>query len=178
MKKHISEDQISAWLDHQLGPDVSLRVEKHLECCPSCNRMRAELAAASNLFWEMEALPPPAHLWTRISAGLQQVEPEPVGWFAGLVVPFRQRSWLRAEILAFATVVIACGFGVSHWSAMRTERQQLAAIDRAYHSLLPQNAESYNPFATSPWLNTESNPFANVASGPGGKFSAGSRVKR
>jgi len=179
MTNHVSEDQISAWLDHQLDPDVSLRVEKHLECCPSCNRMRAELAAASNLFREMEALAPPAYLWTRISAGLQQMEPEPVGWFAGLVVPFRQRSWLRAEILAFAaTVVIACGFGVSHWSAMRTERQQLAAIDRAYHSLLPQNAESFNPFAASPWVNTESNPFANGAFEPGGKFSPGSRVKR
>ncbi len=178
MKNHVSEDQISAWLDRQLDSDVSLRIEKHLECCPSCDRIRAELAAASNLFREMEALAPPAHLWTRISAGLQQMEPEPVGWFAGLVAPFRQRNWLRAEILAFATVVIACGFGVFRWSAVQTERQQLAAIDRAYHSLLPQNAESFNPFATSPWFNTESNPFANGTSETGGKSSPGSQVKR
>jgi anti-sigma factor RsiW len=179
MTNHVSEDQISSWLDHQLDPEVSLRIEKHLECCPSCGRKRAEMAAASSLFREMEALAPPVYLWTRISAGLRQMEPEPVGWVARLGVPFHQRGWLRAEILAFvATVVIACGFGISRWSAVRTERQQLAAIDRAYHSLLPQNAESFNPFATSPWVNTESNPFANGAAGSGGKSSAGSQVKR
>jgi hypothetical protein len=61
---------------------------------------------------------------------------------------------------------------------MRTERQQLAAIDRAYHSLLPQNAESFNPFAASPWFNTESNPFSNVTSEPRGKISPGLKVKR
>lgn len=178
MRNHVSEDQISAWLDHQLNPEVSLRIEKHLESCPNCGRMRAEMAAASSLFQEMEALAPPEYLWTRISAGLRQIEPEPVGWVAQLWAPFRQTARLRAAILAFAaTAVIACGFGI-HWSNVRTERQQLAAIDRAYHSLLPQNAESFNPFAASPWVNTESNPFANGAFEPGGKFSPGSRVKR
>jgi len=179
MKNHVSEDQISAWLDRQLSPDVSLRIGKHLECCPSCNRMRADMAATTNLFREIEALAPPPYLWTRIAAGLHQMEPEPVGWFVRLGIPFRQKSWMRAEILAFvATVVLACGFGISYWFAVQSERQQLAAIDRAYHSLLPQNAESFNPFATSPWVNTESNPFANGTSGPGGKLSPGPQVKR
>lgn len=160
MTTHISQEQLSAWLDRQLEDDVTRGIEQHLECCQSCRAALEEMSTLNRLFREMRVLEPPSYLWTRISAGLDEAEPAPKRWLSKLGFPIGRPGWLRAEVWALAaTLAIGGTAAVLHWSAVRAERLQLAAIDRAYHALLPQNAESYNPFATSPWNDTETNPF-------------------
>lgn len=118
------------------------------------------MSAMNRLFREMEFFEPPAYLWSRISVGLDREEPASRDWFSNRVFTLGKPGWLRLEVWALAaTLVIGLSVAFFHWSAVRAEAQQLAEIDRTYHALLPQNAESYNPFATSPWNNTKINPF-------------------
>lgn len=160
MTTHISQEQLSAWLDRQLEDDAIRGIEQHLECCQSCRAALEEMSALNRLFREMGVLEPPSYLWSKISAALDEAEPAPKRWFSKLGFPIGRPVWLRAELWALAATLVVGGMlAVLHWSDTRTERLQLAAIDRAYHALLPQNAESYNPFATSPWNDTETNPF-------------------
>jgi anti-sigma factor RsiW len=179
MTTHISQEQLSAWLDRQLEDDAARRIEQHLECCPSCRAAQEEMSALNRLFREMRVLEPPSYLWSKISAGLDEAEPVPKRWFSKLGFPIGRPGWLRAEVWALAaTLVVGGSLAVLHWSAARTERLQLAAIDRAYHALLPQNAESYNPFATSPWNDTETNPFTIKGLNTSSSTSQKSLVKR
>lgn len=176
---HISQEQLSAWLDRQLEDDAARGVEQHLQCCQSCRAALEEMSALDRLFREMGVLEPPTSLWARISAGLDGTEVAPQRWFSKLPFQIGRPGWLRAEVWALAaTLVAACAVGAFYWSAMQNQRLQLAAIDRAYHALLPQNAESYNPFATSPWNDTETNPFTIKGPNTSSSTSQKSLVKR
>ncbi len=159
MTGHISKEQISAWLDSQLT-DKSLRqIAEHFSICPDCRTVRDEMSSVDQMFREMEVLDPPAYLWSKISAGVDAADTSTGGWIRRHGFVWAKPLWLRVEAWGLAAVlVIGCGVAVMHWSNSRTVRQQLAEIDRAYRTLTPQNAESYNPFATSQ-IDTSRNPF-------------------
>ncbi len=160
MEKHLTEEQISAWLDHQLEDHISSALGRHLADCDHCRAVRDGFFAVDQLFRKVEVVEPPSYLWSRISAGLEETGPKYAGWFSQLSSVFPKSAWLRAEVLALAaTIVTACSVAVLHWSNVRSERRQLAEIDIAYQKLLPQNAEAYNPFAASPQVDTSGNPF-------------------
>lgn len=160
MKAHLAEEQISAWLDHQLDDDAVGSVEQHLAGCDQCRAVGEGFSSVDQLFHKMETVEPSPYLWSKISAGLDEAALAKTGWFSRLGSTFARNVWVRAEVLALAaTMVIACSVGILHWSALRTERRQLAEIDITYQKLIPQNAESYNPFATSPQIDTGRNPF-------------------
>ncbi len=178
MNAHLSEEQISAWLDHQLEDDAAGSVEQHVAGCDHCRAVRDGLSAVDRLFRKAEVVEPPSYLWSKISADLEDAELENAGWFSRLTSTFVRNAWVRAEVLALAaTMVIGCSVAVLHWSAIRTERRQLAEIDFTYQKLLPQNAESYNPFAISPRIDTGRNPF-RVSDTDAGSKSAPSLGKR
>jgi predicted anti-sigma-YlaC factor YlaD len=172
MKAHLSEEQISAWLDHQLEDDAAGSVEQHVAGCDQCRAVRDGLSAVDQLFRKAEVVEPPPYMWSKISAGLEEAGLENAGWFSRLASTFTGNAWVRAEVLALAaTMVLGCSVAVLHWSTLRTERRQLAEIDFTYQKLLPQNAESYNPFATSPQIDTGRNPFRLSDADAGSKSS-------
>ncbi len=168
MEEHLTEEQISSWLDHQLEDDAGRALGQHLADCDRCRAVRDGFSAVDRLFRKVEVVEPPSYLWSRISAGLEEAEPTNDGWFSWLSSAFPRSTWVRAEVLALAaTMVIACSVAVLHWSTVRTERRQLAEIDIAYQKLLPHNAEAYNPFATSPQVDTGGNPFRSSGAAAG-----------
>jgi len=179
MTAHIPREQISAWVDHQAEPEAAENIRRHLDSCPSCRKIQEEMAEVTGWFRGLHVLDPPEYVWNRISLSLDESLPAPGGSYARLASVIHRPGWLRAELWALAAT-LAVGFclAVLHWSAVRTERQQLAAIDRAYHTLLPQNAESYNPFATSPWINADMNPFTLTELTPSSNPSRTPAVKR
>src|SRR5512137_3066127 len=133
MKAHLSEEQISAWLDHQLEDDAWRSAEQHLADCDHCRIVHDGLAAIDQLFRKVEVVEPPPRLWSKISAGFEEAAPENAGWFSGLASTLTRSAWVRAEVLALAaTVVIGCSVAVLHWSTLRTERRQLAEIAITY----------------------------------------------
>lgn len=179
MKRHPPEEQISAWLDHQLDAAESWLIEDHLAGCAECTRIKEEMSVTTSVFRQMEVFDPPPHLWSRVVVSLNEAEPEVGRRFGALFMHSQWSGWLRPQIVALAaTLIIGCGVGLIHWLTVRTERRQLAEIDRTYHILLPQNAESYNPFAVSPWTNADLNPFANNGNGAATRAYSGSPAKR
>ncbi len=160
MAAHISPKQISAWLDGQLKPKASARIERHLDQCPVCRSARDELVEVDKAFRRTAVLEPPEHLWAEISSHLSRTDQSPASWLSRFGFVDGRPGWLRPELCALAaTILLGCSLAIMHWSSTYSERRQLAQIDRAYQALLPPNAESYNPFAASPLNDTARNPF-------------------
>jgi anti-sigma factor RsiW len=61
MNEHIDEGTIHAWLDGQLSPDESARVEAHIAGCAECSALVAEargyVAAASRIVGALDGVP-------------------------------------------------------------------------------------------------------------------------
>ena len=160
MKTHLAEEQISALLDHQLDGDDARSAELHISNCEHCRDILDGLSAVDRMFRKVEVLDPPAYIWTKISAGLDETAPTGNDWFARLLSPWARQVWVRTQVWALAAALMLAGtVAVLHWSTVRSERRQLAEIDIAYQKIVPQNADSYNPFATSPQIDTGKNPF-------------------
>ena len=68
---HISDQQMSAWLDRQLEAAKAAELEAHLRQCESCRCVQEELASTTGMFRNLEPLKAPAYLWTRVAAELE-----------------------------------------------------------------------------------------------------------
>ena len=68
------QDNLSAWLDGELAPEVMIQVERHLEGCAGCRR---ELALLTTLDQALGSLtvPVPAGLPEKVRARLQSALP-------------------------------------------------------------------------------------------------------
>ena len=91
--------------DGTLAPAERARVEAHLDQCPSCRALLADLEAIRRDARQLPRAEPPAALWTRIADGLRA---QGVGGGAGLKTgPSSNRTrWLAA---AAAVVVLIVG---------------------------------------------------------------------
>ncbi len=161
MTAHIPQEQISAWLDNQLGIEEAEEVRLHLRQCEDCRLFEEELASTQRLFQDLEALEPPPYLWTRIAAGLESPARDRFG------LPRWRETWRvrRREVLALAGVLLvmvgSAVFAVLERRAARSsELAVIALIDHAHASLAAKNSELYNPFRVSYWPDPDSNPFS------------------
>lgn len=91
-------DQLSAYLDSQLDPNVLFSVEAHLADCAEC---RIELDGVSEIRDLVRALPT-----VEVPAGLLDLPAEVIP-----LRPRRRRSLVAAA--AAATLVVGIGFGVN-----------------------------------------------------------------
>jgi anti-sigma factor RsiW len=161
MTSHCPQEQISAWLDRQLGAEEAAQVEQHLRQCEPCRRFQKELELTGGLFRNLEVLEPPDYLWTRVATILNQ--PARPGRLAWLRAP---ELWLsyRRELMAVAAALIIMLAGVvlivERRNAKESEVAAIAQIDRYHAALTAKNPEIYNPFRISAGLNPDSNPFA------------------
>jgi predicted anti-sigma-YlaC factor YlaD len=158
---HPPQEQISAWLDGQLGPEETAQVELHLRQCESCFLLQKEMASTTELFRGLEALETPAYLWTRITAEL----PRPVTHDRFSWLRWQGIEWVRRrQILAVAAVLVAITgsaiLALLHYQAReRFELTVIAQIDDAHVALAAKDAEVYNPFHPSIAADPDSNPF-------------------
>lgn len=172
---HLPQQQISAWLDGQLEAAKAADVEAHLQQCETCRCFQEEMASTTRMFRDLEPLKMPAYLWTRVALELGQS-------------PNRQRfAWLqwrgswffgRRELLgAAALCFISIGAVVAlfeHRAAVRSEMAVIAQLDSVHNALVARDSDLYNPFRSSGWTRTDSNPFArrglNADSNPFGSL--------
>ena len=86
-RAHVDVDTLSAYLDHQIAPAESARVEGHLADCIAC---RDELDGLRRTVTLLQALPrvpvPRAFTLSEAQVGIRRPEPRPawVGWTRGL----------------------------------------------------------------------------------------------
>src|SRR5258708_32044312 len=78
-------DQLSPYLDGDLGDKDAARVRAHLGACPSCGQALAEMQVMVRAARALERPDPPPTLWPAIEGALARREPGPFGWrvFAG-----------------------------------------------------------------------------------------------
>jgi predicted anti-sigma-YlaC factor YlaD len=155
-------EQIAAWVDRQLEAEEAAQVELHLQQCESCRQFRAELELTTRMFRDLEVLEPPAYLWTRIAAELEQ--PARRERFAWLRWP---EGWLlhKRESLALAAALFliiggSIFFVLERQASMHSRLATIAQIDSYHAALLAEKPDVYNPFRRSNWADSDSNPFA------------------
>jgi anti-sigma factor RsiW len=75
MVRHISLEEISAWVDGQLGPGESAQVESHIRDCGECRAAAKEMSALAEAFRATEIAELPSYIWSRIEANLDNAVP-------------------------------------------------------------------------------------------------------
>ncbi len=170
MTQHVTQEQISEWLDGQTSPEQSASVAVHLDSCAACRSIQDEMAAVTRIFKAAEPLQPPSELWSRIARELDAVQPSfsapPVaGWWQRLVAqPARFWPQIRVAVPAvavLAVVILAASFTITE----RNERHRavaMAAIDHAHELFVAGNLASTNPFSEVPAVSKNNNPFSQT----------------
>jgi anti-sigma factor RsiW len=172
MTRHISQEQLSEWLDRQLPADESSRVKEHLSACETCRALEREWSAVTTLFQEAETLTPPPALWASIASELQFFQsgkvhrPKFTTWLASFRGQIGWPAWLQVRALvpaAALTLVLIAGVSLT-WQQYQSEGRHRAAamaeIDRARATLVAENLPTYNPFHATTGLDPERNPFS------------------
>ncbi len=162
---HFAEEQISAYLDKQLGPNETRALELHLNECASCRTICSDMRDLTNLFRDAERLEPSPFLWSRIAAGFNNKEEHSSahGWGASIITGLRTFAWnpgLAASVLAVLMIA-----GIAVYREVNTniaDRAMLAEIDRAFQSQAAQDPDSYNPFSSVSSSSSDANPFRNM----------------
>jgi anti-sigma factor RsiW len=160
---HISEKQISAYIDSQLNAEECRGVKAHLENCAPCRALHEEMLETTLFFRRAERLQPSPFLWNRIEAGLDAELRPKHGW--GTFIAARLRNYglglNSAAIVVAISLVIALGL-LSRNSNLFLERAALAEIDRTQKSLAAYDPDVYNPFSSGPLFEPDTNPFKNL----------------
>jgi predicted anti-sigma-YlaC factor YlaD len=163
---HIKEEQISAYLDEQLGESDVRVVEAHLRDCSSCRNLRDELSEISSLFQKAERFEPSPFLWNRIEAEFSREVDLPHSWTELFIAGLRRHSRNLQLASAALTVILIAGIVVYRGSEDRlSDQAALAHIDQTYRSLATLDADTYNPFGSALPAGLETNPFTNLQSG-------------
>jgi hypothetical protein len=116
--KHLTPEQLSAFLDNELRGKASEEAEAHLDSCAGCREELAQLAALEKLTREAEPSPADESYFAtfsqRVQEGIAREKPVPLGeslreWFKKLTaVPVFRLQWMGG--LAVAALVV--GFGI------------------------------------------------------------------
>lgn len=116
--KHLTPEQLSAFLDNELRGKASEEAEAHLASCAGCREELAQLAALEKLTREAEPSPADESYFAtfsqRVQEGIANEKPVPLGeslreWFKKLTaVPVFRLQWMGG--LAVAALVV--GFGI------------------------------------------------------------------
>ncbi len=131
-------DRLSDYLDGELPPDEQLAVESHLNGCPACAAVLAELRAVVQRTGRLEPRPPQADLWPGISARIEGASAN--------VMPFLLRTPRHVTFtlpqLAAASLLIAAVSGGLVWSLPRGSAVEMARSAEASRPVDPQSTAS------------------------------------
>jgi predicted anti-sigma-YlaC factor YlaD len=161
---HIKEEQISAYIDGQLGEIENQSVEMHLRECESCQAVLNEMGELTNLFREAERSEPSPFLWNRIAADLNNKESSSaLNWKNAIFAGLCRFGWNHGVAAAALCILMIAGVAVFREININiADRAALTEIDRAYSSLTAQGSEAYNPFSSSATPDFDANPFRSI----------------
>jgi anti-sigma factor RsiW len=116
MNRHVTTEQLSAYLDRELGIAERRQIEAHLEACPACGAQLASLRRVLNGLGRVQRTAPPPVI-------AQQLRRQLVGEAATPAPPFRRLLFLISDLarrqslqssLAMALTLVLCVSLVSH----------------------------------------------------------------
>ena len=167
--RHISEEQISAWVDRQLDPATMALVDTHLDTCGNCRALAEEMSAITRAYRSSASLELPPHLWTRVAARMADAGGHR-GWNQGGWLPalLTRPAWLPVPVVLIALMISIAGtvVFVEHRSTSRLERLALAQIETTRVTMASLDTEKYNPFRLPAPVDAKMNPFARSSVDP------------
>ncbi|NOX55599.1 MAG: anti-sigma factor [Planctomycetes bacterium] len=110
-----TEQLLSRYYDNELEGQERTAVSQHLAACARCARRAEEFRSLSEMVQRLPDPVPPAGLWARIEAALDQPSLAPP---TPIPMPSRARRVLRARWLAAALMLLAFGLtlgGLWRW---------------------------------------------------------------
>jgi len=116
---------LSAYLDDELGAEARSRAAGHLQRCEACADQLQKFAALSQAAGALDAPEPPAELWGRIEAQLDETSQA-----QGAGQARRRPAWVLSVAALAATVLIAIGIGwLARQSWLSPDEQAVFARD-------------------------------------------------
>ncbi len=160
---HLKEEQISAYVDEQIGREEKLVLEAHLRDCGKCRAVRDELLEITRLFREADRFEPSPFLWKRIASDFGKETSSTGNWMASFVNSFRRNSWNLRLASAALVVFAVIGIVAFHGNSIRiAEQAALADIDRTHRNLAALDPDTYNPFGSELPGELDANPFRSM----------------
>jgi len=71
---HPTDEQLNDYFERELSPADYVEVSRHVEVCPDCARVVAELQQIVREAASLEPMTPPAHVWNQIESRLRPTE--------------------------------------------------------------------------------------------------------
>ncbi len=131
-------NRLSEYLDEELDPEEYKALEEHLGVCPECSSILTELRQVRARGRDLEDVPPPASLWTRIEAGI--VARRTISFPEGAIAPKRaaESGFGRDRRLSFsvpqliaACLAVALASGGAVFGLLRSSGPPLGPLARA-----------------------------------------------
>jgi anti-sigma factor RsiW len=119
------QEQLSAFHDGELSPDVRAAVARHIEGCSECSRRLAELRELSRITAELPTPEIPPEVWQRIEQKLVAK-----GAWQGLPLVSlirRRRAWVSLATAAIAIVAVSTATVV--WFGQAEQGRQQVAVN-------------------------------------------------
>lgn len=121
--KCIQVEDISAYLDNELGEKQRLSVEAHLQDCPHCAGKLQELRSVQTAFGGKERYQAPYGFSTRVLARAAELDRKKTPPFVHVLVRFAE----AAVLLAVITIGIATGKAMTNGAShSRTEESSFS----------------------------------------------------
>jgi anti-sigma factor RsiW len=146
-------DQLSDYLDDELGGAEREAVEQHLRACADCRAVLNDLKRVVAQAQTIPPRPPQADLWAGIAERITEFPP------ASTVVPFAGRPGRRVaftlpQLAAAAVVLVAVSAGVAWQIADRSARAGNAGTVAAVSVEPPDHARDTSVVAQAPATDT------------------------
>ncbi len=122
---HPTDEQLNDYLERVLSPADHVEVARHLDGCPDCAHVVAELQLVIKEAASLGPITPPAHVWNQLESRLQEGERAERGQRA----EGEGKRWAPVWALATAALVILAFF-VGRLVEHRTPPPTRAAADR------------------------------------------------
>lgn len=133
-------DQLSAYLDGELTLGNRRRLEAHLESCPECSALLADLRAIVAAAPDYEGRAPRRDLWKDIEARLEEAAVIPIGVSRPPDLPTSRRfSW--PQLIAASFVMAALGGGATYL-ALREKPAPATLVTDFPTSRLPDSTKT------------------------------------
>jgi hypothetical protein len=130
IKRCLTGNLISEYLDCELDEDASRHIEEHLACCGTCNAAYLSMKATHTLLLEHSAVADPS---TSIKEKLFERlgEPRGIAWdrmrYIFRLFPFESKAWAFALIFIFFLAVTISALNFRRYF---DDKRTLAELDR------------------------------------------------
>jgi len=165
---HISDEQLSRFLDNELNPDSRQSLENHLKTCDFCSNRMEQFKLVRKNIYQYQKRELPSHIWHNIKHDIQPSEIEKTTFFLS-------NTFNKLSAAAVILIIMLVGFllvsqstrhGIFSGCTRMAAVQDTSAIDYGLYltglnqpAVMNRFVKTYNrkPVSVTHFINNESN---------------------